>query len=64
MLVNCIAISSSNKIVYLWKITHVGDDKVSITEFYIKNINPEIDEEQKGTLSKAYLAKSKDCLLD
>ena len=55
-LVNCTVISSSNKIVYPWKITHVGDDKVSITELYVNNINAE----QKGTLSKAYLPK--DCL--
>ena len=50
-LVNCTVVSSSNKIVYPWKIT-VGDDKVSITEFYVNNINHEIDAEQKGTLSK------------
>ena len=35
---------------------------MSITGFYVNNIDPEIDVEQKGTLSKAYLGKSKDCL--
>ena len=29
---------------------------------YVNNIDPEIDVEQKGTLSKAYLGKCKDCL--
>ena len=35
---------------------------MSITEFYVNNIDPEIDVEQNGTLFKAYLGKSKDCL--
>ena len=35
---------------------------MSITEFYVNNIDPEIDAEQNGTLTKAYLCKSKDCL--
>ena len=30
---------------------------MSITEFYVDNIDPEIDAEQKGTLSKAYVGK-------
>ena len=43
--------------------THVGNDKVSITEFYVNNIDLEINVEHYiGTLSKAYLGKSKDCL--
>ena len=42
--------------------THVCDDEVRITDFYVNNIDPEIDAEQKGTISKAYLGKSKDCL--
>ena len=60
-LVNCTVISSSNKIVYLWKISHVGADQVSITEFYVNNIDPKMDAEQKNTLCRAYLGKSKDC---
>ena len=40
---------------------HMLVSKVSITEFYVDNIDPEIDTEQKGTLSKAYVGKS-NCL--
>ena len=40
--------------------THVGNDKVSITEFYVNNIDLKINVEHYiGTLSKG---KSKDCL--
>ena len=42
---------------YICGKTHVGDDKVSITESFYVNIDPEIDVEQKCTLSKAYLSK-------
>ena len=53
-----------NRIIFNFylRLPHIGDDKVSITDFYVNNINPEIDVEQTGTLSKAYLGKSKECL--
>ena len=43
--------------------TYVGNDKVSITVFYVNNIGLEINVEHYiGTLSKAYLGRSEDCL--
>ena len=60
-LVNCTVVSTNNEVVHPWKILHVGDDKVSIGDFYHTTIEPTLDTTQ-GPLTKAYLGKSKDCL--
>jgi len=39
-LVNCTVVSTNNEVVHPWKISQVGDDKVSIRDFYHTTIEP------------------------
>jgi len=39
-LVNCTVVSTNNEVVHQWKISQVGDDKVSIRDFYHTTIEP------------------------